>query len=108
MVLWKKNVLAGPITLPGNKYQESVAVPSQYFVLLDFHGAEPYLVWDVTPPQTSGGSPQLWLWDQAANDTTPVFFLGAGNHTLIIRQRESGTKLDKLMITNNLNLIPHD
>jgi len=106
MTLWKKDVPAGPVALPGNKYQESVSVHAQYVVLLAFHGPAPYLVWDVTPPPASGTAPQPWTWDQAANTTTPVFFLGAGTHTLTIRQRESGTKLDKLVITNNLTLIP--
>ncbi len=106
MAVWTKAVPAGPVALPGNKYQEPYTVRSQYFVLLAFQGPVPYLVWDVTPPQASGTSPQPWVWDQAATTTTPVFFLGAGSHTLTIRQRESGTKLDKLLITNNLTLLP--
>jgi len=32
-------------------------------------------------------------------------FPRSGNHTLTIRQRDSGTKLDKLVITNNINLL---
>jgi len=106
MALWKKDVPAGPMTLPGNKYAAPANADFQYFVLLAFQGPVPYLVWDVTPPQASGTSPQPWVWDQAATTTTPVFFLGTGSHTLTIRQRESGTKLDQLLITNNLTLIP--
>jgi len=106
MAVWTKAVPAGPVALPGNKYQEPYTVRSQYFVLLAFQGPVPYLVWDVTPPQASGTSPQPWVWDQAATTTTPVFFLGTGSHTLTIRQRESGTKLDQLLITNNLTLLP--
>jgi len=79
-----------------------------FFIGVDVHGPAPYLVWDVTPMPTSRTPPPPWAWDEAASDTTPVFFLVAGNHTLTIRQRESGSKLDKLVITNNLNLIPHD
>src|SRR5262249_6900897 len=41
MVLWKKDVLAGPVTLPGNKYQESGWVRAMYFVLLAFQGVCP-------------------------------------------------------------------
>jgi Bacterial Ig domain/Fibronectin type III domain len=108
MAVWKQDVPAGPITLPGNQYQEPTPVKSQYFVLLDVHGQEPLLMWDVTPTQTSGTSPQPWVWDQAASSTTPVFYLEAGSHTLTIKQRESGTKLDKLMITNDVTLVPHD
>jgi hypothetical protein len=104
MALWKRDVSAGPVSLPGNKYQAPGPGRSQYLVLL----ATPYLVWDVTPPPTAGTAPQAWRWDQAAMDTTPVFWLDAGSHTLTIRQRQSGTRLDKLMITNNLDLVPQD
>lgn len=108
LVLWKKDVPAGPVSLPGNKYQspsKSMASP-QYVVLLDFHGAEPYVAWDITPPP--GTPAAAWVWDEAAGATTPIFFLSAGSHTLTLRQRESGTKLDKLLITNNMNLIPQN
>ena len=41
--------------------------------------------------------------------TTPIsFYLEEGEHTLYIKQREIGTKLDKLLITNDLNYIPTD
>jgi len=52
--------------------------------------------------------PQPWVWDQAASHTTPVFYLDAGSHTLTLKQRESGTKLDKLIITNDLTLVPQN
>src|SRR5262249_1762570 len=106
MMVWKKDVPAGPITLPGNQYQAPPSLNAQYFVLLEFHGPAPYLVWDVSPPEAPSPAPQSWVWDQAASNTTPIFFLKAGSHTLTIRQRESGTKLDKLVITNNVNLVP--
>ena len=35
-----------------------------------------------------------------------VFYLNAGQHTLTIKQREDGTKIDKLLITNDLSLTP--
>jgi hypothetical protein len=57
-------------------------------------------VWNVTS--------QAWRWDQAAIETTPVFPLDPGPHTLTIRRRESGARLDKLVITNNLDLVPQD
>jgi len=37
-----------------------------------------------------------------------VFNLSAGDHILEIKQREDGTKLDKLLITNNLSYVPQD
>jgi hypothetical protein len=48
----------------------------------------------------------MWVWDQAASDTMPIFFLEAGEHTLIIKQRESGAKLDQLLITNDIEYRP--
>jgi hypothetical protein len=108
LVVWKQDVPAGSLSLPGNQYQEGTPVQSQYLVLLDFHGQEPFLMWDVTPPQPSGMPPQPWVWDQAASHTTPVFYLDAGSHTLTLKQRESGTKLDKLIITNDLTLVPQN
>jgi len=75
---------------------------------LVFHAPPPYLVWNVTPPLGPSSLPQPWGWDQAASDTTPIFFLNAGVHTLTIRQRDSGTKLDKLVITNDVNWMPQE
>src|SRR5438067_272973 len=49
MAVWKKDVPAGPIALPGNQYQAPSSVNAQYFVLLAFQGPEPYLMWDVSP-----------------------------------------------------------
>lgn len=104
LAVWKKSVAAGPVTLPGNRYQTSLTVRLQYMVLLDFHGPEPFLVWDTT---ASSSSP-VWQWEEAAHTSTPVFFLEAGSHTLTVKQRESGTKLDKLLLTNDLELVPQN
>jgi hypothetical protein len=64
-----------------------------------------------------GGTPSLWdtqrsnywLWDRVSmrGGADPVvYYLNSGEHTILIEQREDGTKLDKILITNNLNLIP--
>jgi len=42
-----------------------------------------------------------WDWDQALS----VYF-AAGQHTLIIKQRERRTQLDKILITNDPDYIP--
>jgi hypothetical protein len=50
-----------------------------------------------------------WHWDLVNNRDVadPVtFILTKGIHTIKIRLRESGTKLDKLLLTNSVNLIP--
>jgi hypothetical protein len=50
-----------------------------------------------------------WHWD-VANDrdrTDPVkFVLTKGVHTIKVKLREKGTKLDKLVLTNNVNFVP--
>jgi len=59
-----------------------------------------------------------WLWDAvnhwgSGEEFNPeidpvVFTLSVGNHILKIKQREDGTKLDKLLITNNMSYVPID
>jgi regulation of enolase protein 1 (concanavalin A-like superfamily) len=53
-----------------------------------------------------------WHWDvvhnSAAGDAVVLFNLAAGSHTLEIAYREDGTKLDRLLITNQLGLVPSD
>ena len=60
----------------------------------------------------------MWQWDAVNHwgnggefepEIDPVVFnLSAGDHILEIKQREDGTKLDKLLITNNLSYVPQD
>lgn len=72
-----------------------------FFVSLD---NTPSLLWD-----TQRGGTEIWVWDQVNNrgGANPVLFtLSAGTHTLRIAQREDGTKLDKLLITDDLGFIP--
>jgi parallel beta-helix repeat protein len=57
-----------------------------------------------------------WIWDEVnhwgnGTESNPeidpvVYNLSAGEHILIIKHREDGTKLDKLLITNNMTYIP--
>ena len=50
-----------------------------------------------------------WLWDKVSNrrGENPVrSILGAGTHTIKIKLREDGTKIDKLLLTNDVGLIP--
>ena len=59
------------------------------------------MVWDV---QISVD----WSWGilkKNQNVADPVYLhLTPGTHTLTIKQREGGTKIDKLFLTNDLNL----
>jgi polygalacturonase len=60
---------------------------------------------DITP-----GS--AWHWapvtNDAAGDAVVLFNLAAGAHTVQFAYREDGTKLDKVLITNDLSLVPSD
>jgi hypothetical protein len=50
-----------------------------------------------------------WHWDviNSRDMADPVkFFLTEGTHTIKVRLREDGTKLDKLLLTNRINFIP--
>ena len=48
-----------------------------------------------------------WIWDDVhEKDEVKVFDLAAAQHTLAFRPREAGSKLDKLLITNDLNYTP--
>jgi len=59
-----------------------------------------------------------WQWDAVNHwgsgeefipEIDPVIFtLSAGEHTLKIKQREDGIKLDRLLITNNMSYVPVD
>jgi hypothetical protein len=73
-----------------------------FFVSMD-GGA--YVEW-----HTAQGGEEVWVWDQvrngAGNPEPVIFYLEAGQHSLVIKQREDGTKLDKILITNDLAYIP--
>jgi len=57
-----------------------------------------------------------WIWDEVnhwgnGTESNPeidpvVFNLSAGEHILIIKHREDGAKLDRLLMTNNMTYIP--
>jgi len=67
-----------------------------FFVSMD---GGTYALWD-----TFRGEEDIWAWDQVSDRATadPVIFtLDAGVHTLVIKQREDGTKLDRILITND-------
>ena len=70
-----------------------------FFISVD-NGA--YALWD-----TQYAS--VWAWDKVRNrgGQNPVTYsLEAGQHNLIIKQREDGTKIDSIIITNDLHYNP--
>jgi hypothetical protein len=82
--------------IPGAKPTRS------FFVAVD---EGPYTQWH-TPVQAGATT---WVWDHVSHEggeDPVVFALEAGTHTLIIQQREDGTKLTKLLITNDRKFVP--
>jgi hypothetical protein len=72
---------------------------NSFFVSVD--GAE-YALWDTPVSKT-------WLWDPVADrggDDPVIFSLDAGKHTLIVKLREDGTKLDRILVTGDMEYIP--
>jgi hypothetical protein len=105
LTVWQQEVQAGDITLPGNRYNKTGKPPSNYVVFIALHGAPPaYRVWEIDFRDAF----TTWGWDPAAQTTDPVFFLESGAYTLVIKQRQSATKLHKLLLTNDLEAIPQD
>ena len=51
---------------------------------------------------------KTWVWDRvhALGEAEAEFFLESGEHTLVIAQREDGTRLDRLLITDDLDFVP--
>ncbi len=61
-------------------------------------------LWD-----TRRGGTETWVWDHVSDRGVAdpvIFYLDAGVHTLVIKRRERGTKIDKILITNDLNYSP--
>ncbi len=76
-----------------------------FFVSVD---SQAEMVW-----YTKIGGQGVWTWDVVSNRTDgdlrdasnpQLYWLEAGFHSLTIRQREDGTKLDDIVITNDLSL----
>ena len=50
-----------------------------------------------------------WQWDKVSHrggDDPVTFTLSAGTHTIKVKVREDGTKIDKLLLTNDISFVP--
>jgi hypothetical protein len=66
---------------------------------------------------TKQGGNETWSWDVVSirnfsdvrDATNPLsYFLDVGVHTLTIKQREDGTKIDRILISNDMSYVPED
>jgi hypothetical protein len=87
-----KYIIWGRILAPSGK-------DDSFFVSVD-GGSDS--TWDITRSTK-------WVWDKVSHrdGADPVVYnLSVGKHTLLIKQREDGSKLDEFIITDNLNFKP--
>jgi hypothetical protein len=71
-----------------------------FYVSMDNGG---FVAWN-----TARGAPKSWLWNKVteANTSGPFTFnLDPGVHTLVIKQREDGSKLDKILLTTQSDFL---
>jgi hypothetical protein len=96
-------------------YSFTVPVAGIYTVwgrILVSGGDSFYVRMDNSPPllwTTTRHGKGTWVWDQIHKGTAAParFTLTAGTHTFRLKQREDGTKLDHLLITNDLSYTPN-
>ena len=75
-------------------------VSDSFFVSMD---GKSEIAW-----HTQSDGQDVWTWDIVSTQDAEVYRLEPGAHTLTVSQREDGTKLDKILITNDLELIPDE
>ena len=83
---------------------------NSFFVALD--GNEPF-IWDTEGPDPKNMA-HSWSWDvvharpdsDAALGVPMAYRLEAGSHRIVIKGREKGTRLDRLLVTNDLSFKP--
>jgi lysophospholipase L1-like esterase len=92
---------AGDYVVWGRVMLDGTGGDDSFFVSMD---SGPYALWD-----TRQGPTGQWGWDLVNNRgvADPVVYrLEAGRHTLVVKQREDGAKLDRVMVTNDLGYAP--
>jgi hypothetical protein len=69
---------------------------------------EDALEWTIAAPEDPADPTQehTWLWHQAATDSLPILYLEAGEYTLTLQQQGGRIKIDRLLITNDLDYQP--
>ena len=99
------------------QYKFSISEPGEYLIwgrVLAANGEDNSFFVSIDGGESSLWDTQIssnWIWDQVSdrNGADPVvYFLDKGEHTLLIEQREDGTKIDKILITNDLKAVPRN
>lgn len=91
--------LAGDYVLYGRAMAEHSS-DNSFFISWD---EGDFIQWD-----TAIGGPDAWIWDQVRERSGAkpvVLHLEAGTHTLTLKQREDGARIDQILITNYLNYL---
>ena len=89
---------AGTYAVWGRVIANGVTNDSFYFSV----DGEPFRLWQLSQSQQ-------WTWDRVWDEATGQvveYDLSAAQHTLIVKQREDGTKLDALLLTTDLEFTP--
>jgi hypothetical protein len=94
--------VAGTYVIWGRVISNSLNNDS-FFVSVDGGG---YIAW-----HTQQGDIETWVGDEVRDGTVSdgtVFYLDleAGEHSLTIKQREDGTKIDRILVTNDMEYVP--
>ena len=99
MATYSVNISQAGVYILWGRVQASDASDNSFFVQIDDNIDN---LWDVE----TGND---WHWDQVNDNNVldPVrFILAAGVHTIRIKLREDGTKIDKLLLTYNADYVP--
>jgi len=95
--------MAGDYVVWGRVMVDTQRANDSFFVSMD---SGPHALW-----ATPFGSTESWQWDLVSHvgGADPVVYgLAAGQHTLVVKQREDGTKIDRILITNDMSYVPEE
>ena len=83
---------------------------NSFFISIDGNDE---MLWDIEGPDRNSTA-QAWWWDyvrdraktEVQGTDSLLFYLEPGMHTLSVRSREAGTRLDRVLVTNDKSFVP--
>ncbi len=99
MAIYKVNIEQTGSYIMWGRVKASRDIHDSFFIQVDYGSDN---LWEVKRGN-------YWHWDKVSNrgGANPVkFILTEGVHTLKVKLREKGTKLDKILLTNDLDFVP--